>query len=72
MNPDTKSEYKELPLPQYYETNFVKKDDQGNVIKDQYGNNQVDVNLELYPNTIKSMSQKNKEEIILDTIGDQL
>ena len=62
VNPDKTDGPKELPISNYYETNFI--------VKDVSGNERIDVNLDLYPSTIKSLSQESKK-IILDTKGGQ-
>ena len=68
-NPDSNAEHKELPLPHYYETNFIKKDNKGNVIKDTNGNPVIDVNLNLYPQSMIILKEETIGQTILDTTG---
>ncbi|HEY9129155.1 MAG TPA: hypothetical protein VIN02_04905, partial [Sulfurovum sp.] len=63
VNPDSNSEHRELPIQNYYETNFI--------IQDENGNNKVDVNLDLYPDSIPGNDGNKKVEFILDTTGGQ-
>ncbi|MDM5262645.1 hypothetical protein PF327_00320 [Sulfurovum sp. XTW-4] len=60
-NPNESVEPREFPVEHYYETNFR--------IKDENGNDKVDVKLDLLPNVQRKSDIESKQQTVLDITG---